>query len=244
MLFTGSISDIDKNKYDEIWIIVRSLGKVQTGRNIFHVPQLSPSYALYHDYLSWRDNGMWNKEQFENVYKPRFLEEMKSQTELLGVLRERSFTKNILICCFCKDESMCHRSLVKELVEENTMDDFYMLVAGSRTFNDYELLKRKCDHLLQNQKGRIHVVSGGAKGADTLAERYARERNYELHVFPADWDTFGKSAGYRRNEEMHKFISQFTKRGCVCFWDGQSKGTEHNFRLCEQYNNSLRIIKF
>ena len=178
MLFTGSISDIDRDKYDEIWIIVRSLGKVQTGGNIFHVPQLSPSYALYHDYLSWRDNGMWNKDQFENV------------------------------------------------------------------FNNYELLKRKCDHLLQNQKGRIHVVSGGAKGADTLAERYARERNYELHVFPANWDTFGKSAGYRRNEEMHKFISQFTKRGCVCFWDGQSKGTEHNFRLCEQYNNPLRIIKF
>jgi hypothetical protein len=125
-----------------------------------------------------------------------------------------------------------------------THKDFYMLIAGSRTFNNYELLKERCDFYLQNQKGVIHIVSGGARGADALAERYAKEKGYELHVFPADWDRYGKAAGYIRNEQMHKYIAQFEKRGVICFWDGQSKGTAHNFELCKTYNNSLRVVQF
>ena len=123
------------------------------------------------------------------------------------------------------------------------MDNFYLLIAGSRTFNNYLLLKEKCDLLLSNHiNDNIHIVSGGANGADSLAERYAKENGYNLHILPAKWNTFGKSAGYRRNAEMHEFIAQFEKRGCVCFWDGQSKGTQHNFELCNENNTPLRII--
>lgn len=245
MLYTGSIRDIDKTKYDEIWVIVRSLGNVSTGDNIYHVPQLSPSYNLFYDYRNWVKQGVWCKKQFDEVYKPRFLEEMKSDTaqQYLNLLRESCKTKDILICCFCNDESMCHRSIVKELIEGH--DDFYLLIAGSRTFNNYELLKERCDFFLQNQKGHIHIVSGGARGADTLAEQYARERGYQLHVFPADWNKYGNRAGYIRNEEMHKFIAkESSKRGVLCFWDGQSKGTAHNFELCNIYNTPLRIVRF
>lgn len=56
-------------------------------------------------------------------------------------------------------------------------DTFYLLIAGSRDFNNYDLLKKKCDYLLSNQNEKeIHIVSGGARGADTLAARYARMR--------------------------------------------------------------------
>jgi hypothetical protein len=128
---------------------------------------------------------------------------------------------------------------------DENKEKFYLLVAGSRGFNDYPLLKEKLDYLLQNQLDKeIHIVSGGAKGADTMAEWYAKKRGYQMHVFPADWDRFGKSAGYRRNKQMHQFISQFPKRGCVCFWDGESKGTQHNFQLCETYGTPLRKILF
>ena len=83
------------------------------------------------------------------------------------------------------------------------MNEFYLLVAGSRSFNNYSLLKEKLDYLLKNQISKeIHIVSGGAKGTDTLAERYAREKGYQLHIFPADWNSFGKSAGYLRNKQM------------------------------------------
>lgn len=49
MLYSGSFKDIDCDKYDEIWLIVRSLS-VPAGNNIYHVPQLSPSPDLFHRY--------------------------------------------------------------------------------------------------------------------------------------------------------------------------------------------------
>lgn len=120
---------------------------------------------------------------------------------------------------------------------------FYCLVAGSRNFTDYQLLFKKLDFFLQNHK-EVIIVSGGAKGADTFAEWYAKKRGYNLKVFPAQWDIYGKSAGYKRNKQMHQFISQFENRGCVCFWDGSSRGTAHNFELCKTFGTPLRIVRF
>ena len=119
---------------------------------------------------------------------------------------------------------------------------FYCLVVGSRTFSDYSLLSDKLDKLLSNQK-EVVIVSGGARGADALAKHYAKEHNLDYREFPADWNRYGKSAGYKRNVAMHRYIAQFSDRGCVCFWDGKSKGTQHNFALAEQYKTPLRIIK-
>jgi len=120
---------------------------------------------------------------------------------------------------------------------------FYCIVAGSRSFTDYQLLSTKLDRILSNQSD-VTIVSGCAHGADALARRYAQEHGYAYIGFPAYWKTFGKSAGYRRNEAMHRYISGFEHRGCVCFWDGESRGTQHNFKLAEKYNNPLRVIKF
>lgn len=124
---------------------------------------------------------------------------------------------------------------------------FYVLVAGSRSFADYDLMVAKLDAFLSRQivdHRSICIVSGGARGADQLAERYARMRDFELRVFPADWNQFGKSAGYRRNRQMHEFIAQYKHRGCVCFWDGQSRGTTHNFSLAKEFNTPLRVVRF
>lgn len=121
---------------------------------------------------------------------------------------------------------------------------FYLLVAGSRTFNDFSLMESKLDKLLSNVSDEIVIVSGGARGADRLAERYARSKGYELKVFNADWNRFGKSAGFKRNVQMHQFIAESEHRGCACFWDGKSRGTAHNFKLAEQFKTPLRIIRF
>lgn len=119
---------------------------------------------------------------------------------------------------------------------------FYCLVAGSRTITDYNYIKETLDYFLQN-KTEITIVSGGARGVDSLAERYAKERNYGLKIFPADWDRYGKQAGYIRNDEMHKYISQFSDRGIVAFWDGKSKGTAHNFGLATKYDTPIKIVR-
>ena len=120
---------------------------------------------------------------------------------------------------------------------------FYCLVVGSRTFTDYDLMKRKLDAMLINHPKTV-IVSGGAAGADTLAEKYAKEKGLILKVFPANWEIYGNRAGYKRNEQMHKYISIADARGVVAFWDGESKGTQHNFGLAKKYSNEIRIIKF
>ena len=120
---------------------------------------------------------------------------------------------------------------------------FYCLVVGSRTFNDYDLMCEKLDYLLMNYS-QVAIVSGGAKGADTLAEKYAKEHNYPLRVYKADWNAYGKRAGFLRNEEMHKCISIYENKGVVAFWDGNSSGTAHNFELAIKYNNPIRIYNY
>ena len=121
---------------------------------------------------------------------------------------------------------------------------FYCLVVGSRYFNNYDMMCRELDHLLKNQKDVI-IVSGGAKGADSLAERYAKEHNYELKVFPADWN-LGKRAGYVRNVEMHEFLATKMRRGVVAFWSrtSKSKGTRHNFGLSVKYSSQIKVYDY
>ena len=84
--------------------------------------------------------------------------------------------------------------------------EYRVIIAGSVSFQDYDLLRAKCDAIL-SEKQRTHnvvVISGTARGADRLGERYAREKGYRLRQFPADWDTHGRSAGPIRNGEMAK----------------------------------------
>jgi hypothetical protein len=114
-----------------------------------------------------------------------------------------------------------------------------IIIAGTRTFNDYELLKTKMDSFLANIKQDIEIVSGGAKGADSLGERYAAEKGYMIHKKLAEWDRYGKSAGYIRNEEMAKYADK-----CVVFWDGQSKGTKHMIDLAKKYGLDTRVIRY
>lgn len=124
------------------------------------------------------------------------------------------------------------------------METFALLVAGSRDFNDYDLLSSTIDKLLSNQQDKkIVIIEGEARGADTLAKKYAEGKGYEVIPFPANWKAFGKRAGFMRNAEMHYALSKYEHRGCVCFWNGKSKGTTHNFKLAYKYNNPIRVIK-
>lgn len=115
---------------------------------------------------------------------------------------------------------------------------YKVIVAGGRHFNNYELLKQKLDVLLSN-KEKVEIVSGGAKGADSLGERYAKEKNLLLETKPADWDKHGNSAGYKRNKEMADYADAL-----VAFWDGKSKGTKHMIDLAKKSNLAVRVIYY
>lgn len=113
-----------------------------------------------------------------------------------------------------------------------------VIIAGTRNFSDYPLMKDKLDRL-RASIGVFEVVSGGATGADSLGEKYAEENKLPIKRFIPDWDKFGKAAGYKRNEEMAQYAD-----GCIVFWDGKSKGTEHMINLAKKYNIQLSIINY
>jgi hypothetical protein len=119
---------------------------------------------------------------------------------------------------------------------------FRVIFAGGRDFANYELMCTELDYLLANKVAaheEIVIISGTANGADKYGERYARERGYRIDQHPADWDRYGKSAGYKRNAEMASVAD-----ACVCFWDGQSKGTRHMINIAEEQQLPTRIIHY
>lgn len=118
-------------------------------------------------------------------------------------------------------------------------DTLAMLIVGSRSFNNKSLLYSICQTLANGNN--IKVISGGAKGADSLARDFAKSYDYEYTEMLADWDRYGKRAGYIRNCEMHKELAKYEHRVCVAFWDGESNGTKHNFDLANKYNTILVI---
>jgi hypothetical protein len=115
-----------------------------------------------------------------------------------------------------------------------------VIIAGSRNFNDYNSLCDFCDKILVNKiDSEIEIVSGTAMGADSLGERYAIDRGYKLIKFPADWDKYGKAAGYKRNSQMAEYAD-----GLIAFWDGISKGTKHMIDLANKKELKVRVFYF
>lgn len=115
-----------------------------------------------------------------------------------------------------------------------------VVVAGSRGFEDYELLKNTLDQeLFEYDPSEIQIVSGGADGADTLGERYQKEHGCSLKQFIPDWDRFGDSAGHRRNADMAVYGDWV-----FCFWDGQSKGTRGMIELARRAGKRLVVINY
>lgn len=115
---------------------------------------------------------------------------------------------------------------------------FKVIIAGGRNFNDYELLCKTCDHMLSEQSD-IEIVSGTARGADSLGAKYAKERGYTVKEFAPQWDKFGRSAGYKRNAEMADYADAL-----IAFWDGESKGTNHMINLAKEKNIKIKVVNY
>ena len=140
-----------------------------------------------------------------------------------------------------------------------------MVIAGSRFFNNYnlfelemikilfELNKKYPQHnilfidrekkLFKINPSSLEIISGMAKGADSLAVKFARKYNLALKEFPADWNNLDVSpcriatnshgsynalAGHNRNKDMAVYASSDDAFGVlVLFWDGKSKGSKN-----------------
>lgn len=109
-------------------------------------------------------------------------------------------------------------------------------VVGSRTYNNYALVEKTIDAILEKRGWKdVIIVSGGARGVDTLAELYAIRRNHPMKVYPADW-SIGEQAGYLRNKTIVE-NSDFV----IAFHLGNSKGTQHTIDIAK--NMGVEVIE-
>lgn len=112
-------------------------------------------------------------------------------------------------------------------------------VIGSREFDDYHLLETTVDAIIKERPYKeVTIVSGGARGADSLAEAYARNRQLPLIIKRADWLTYGKKAGYLRNMEMANIANI-----CIGFIINASPGATMMINLCKEKNIETIVIR-
>lgn len=103
------------------------------------------------------------------------------------------------------------------------------IIAGSRTITDKAVF---VDAMLSSLDAGIEiteVLSGCAKGVDSLGEKWAQINGFPLHKYPANWEKYGRRAGFLRNMEMAANADAL-----IAIWDGQSKGTKHMIDLAEK----------
>lgn len=77
-----------------------------------------------------------------------------------------------------------------------------VLVTGSRTWIDVDTIQNAMWEVHQRYGGDCTLIVGGARGADAIAEMYARSLRWEVEVFQANWEFYGPSAGPIRNRQM------------------------------------------
>lgn len=135
----------------------------------------------------------------------------------------------------------------RQFTSDPTEPPVRVIIAGTRTFDDYALL---CDRMeyFTYWMPNVHVVSGGQRkrigynryvGADHYGEKWALDNWYTLSVFHPDWDRYGRRAGPIRNRGMAKFATHL-----VAFWNGVSAGTEDMIRVAEFYGLNTRVVRY
>lgn len=123
-------------------------------------------------------------------------------------------------------------------------------IVGSRDFNDYDFLVKTINQLFPIIEV---IISGGARGVDTLAERYAEDNNIQKEIYLANWPTltpgcrigvnksgnrYNKDAGHIRNTIIVEKADAI-----IAFWDGKSPGTKNTIEKAKAMKKLIHIIK-
>lgn len=124
------------------------------------------------------------------------------------------------------------------------MNELIVVINGSRQFQNYSFLEEKCYEILTPyiKKGvKIIIREGNAKGADTLAARFAKENNFNLEVYQADW-SLGRYAGFKRNLEMLKGKNRDKPCQLLISFNMGTPGTTHTINCAKELN--IPIFEF
>lgn len=111
-------------------------------------------------------------------------------------------------------------------------------IVGSRSFSDYSALSQYIKETIDITEVEA-VVSGGANGADSLAERFAKDEGKQLLIFHPQWKKYGKQAGMLRNTQI------VDKADIVfAFWDGVSRGTKDSIDKATNRGKKVYVYTF
>ncbi len=120
-----------------------------------------------------------------------------------------------------------------------------LAIIGGRDYNDYPRLQQVIETYFTKETNGFKqftfdtIVSGAASGADRLGATFAKEHNIKLIEYPADWQRWGRSAGFIRNEDIIKAAD------CVlCMWDGQSKGSANSLSIAKRLKKDTIVIYY
>ena len=115
---------------------------------------------------------------------------------------------------------------------------FRVIVAGSRSFTDFSYANHVLQRAFVNRKPSS-IVCGMASGADSIGLRWAQLNQIPVDKFPAEWQKFGKSAGYKRNVQMAE-----NAEALVAFWDGESSGTKHMINIALEHGLPIILVNY
>ena len=115
------------------------------------------------------------------------------------------------------------------------------IVAGSRTITELDVVKDAVVNATFHHQVD-EIVSGGARGVDTLAGVVAGMLDLQFTEMPADWERHGRRAGYLRNEEMALYAKETPPGGLVAVWDGISRGTKHMIDIARREGLLVHVV--
>ena len=120
----------------------------------------------------------------------------------------------------------------------SSLMEYRIAIIGSRDFNNYNYVESKVKELMPKEDLEFIIVSGGARGVDTLAEQFADKYNYAKEIYRAKWHSHGKCAGYLRNHDIVRHADMV-----IAFWNGISKGTKHTINIAKNGERIVHVIR-
>jgi len=109
-------------------------------------------------------------------------------------------------------------------------------IIGSRNITNFKTFEPYITKIVQDENITT-LVSGGATGVDSFAEKYSVKHQLKLILYKPNWQKHGMNAGFIRNHDIIKSSDII-----LAIWDGSSKGTKHSINLANNYGKPIKII--
>lgn len=119
------------------------------------------------------------------------------------------------------------------------MEKVNLAIIGSRDFKDYLKAKEVIDAFQEKYQLDFHIISGGAQGADTIAQKYAKEKGLPITIYYPNYNKYGKTAPFVRNRSII-ISSDFV----LAFWDFESNGTRQALQEAEELNKKIIVYNY